>query len=375
MGQVAHENKVSLKTLSTPERLSLRRVYGDFKKIAEVKGANAQSRKKDHILRLLVSAINEEPKYIVRFLQQHLRIGMNVPSLLSSLAFTFCLSPPRGANSDLVRKCVDAFAHEGVPVDQLAITFRDIVVEPDVRRKKELVSSDLLPKLTSMELSLRKAYCQVPNIGLVLTHLLGGASEEDLADKCCIRPGVPVHPMLAKPSKSLSDILTSMEGQSFIAEYKYDGERLQVHRMKDGSMRLFSRNMEDLGGKYPDVINHFQECTLPESKDFILDTEVVAFDSETNQILPFQSLATRKRRDVNLTNINIKVCVFVFDCLSLNGTNLVTQDLSERRAAVQKIVKETPGKVVFAKGQIISEITELETLLQEAMDGERTDQL
>ncbi|GJY53000.1 DNA ligase 1 [Tanacetum coccineum] len=56
---------------------------------------------------------------------------------------------------------------------------------------------------------------------IVLTLLLSGVW--DLPSTCCFSPGVPVGPMLTKPTKG-------------VYEYKYDGERAQVHYFEDGTV-------------------------------------------------------------------------------------------------------------------------------------------
>jgi len=61
------------------------------------------------------------------------------------------------------------------------------------------------------------------------------------------------------------------------------------------------------------------QCIKPKTESFVLDAEAVAWDKDENKILPFQELSKRKRKDVKAEDIKVKVHIFAFDLLYLNG--------------------------------------------------------
>lgn len=84
-----------------------------------------------------------------------------------------------------------------------------------------------------------------------------------------MRVGIPLKPMLAKPTKGVQVILKRFENIRFTCEYKYDGFRGQIHYwQKDGvpTVTIYSRNLENMTVAYPDVVNFLTEFIGKEGK-------------------------------------------------------------------------------------------------------------
>jgi len=148
-------------------------------------------------------------------------------------------------------------------------------------------------------------------------------------------------------------------------EFKYDGERAQIHYFDDGKIQIYSRNLENHTPKYPDIIDRLPRAINSGVKSFILDCEAVAFDPKTNKILTFQVLSTRGRKDVKLEDIKVPVCLFAFDLLFLNGKPLTKLPLQERRKLLRESFHEVENQFTWAIHKDTTDPEDIQAFLNE----------
>jgi len=211
----------------------------------------------------------------------------------------------------------------------------------------------------------------MPNFDKLLGALFEGHTASSLEKVCHISLGIPVKPMLAKPTKGLAEVTERLDGKAFTAEWKYDGERAQIHVVDRDTVHIYSRNSENMTEKYPDVVELVKGLLAEGCQNCMIDSEVVAVDNETGRILPFQTLTTRARKDVKVENIKVQVCIYAFDCMLFNGTPCVKNTLEERRGFLKQCLKSDDRKVKFAEQLDFEEINEekIQGILDASIEG------
>ena len=220
----------------------------------------------------------------------------------------------------------------------------------------------------------KKAYSESPSYDSLVDAALSVPLER-LHEKCTLQPGIPVAPMLAKPTKSIQEVLKRLNGQLFTCEYKYDGERAQVHLLPDGTTKVFSRNLLDTSEKFPEVPEFVREARRDGSsvESFVMDAEVVAFNPKSGQLVPFQILSTRKKTQESNETAKVQVIVQAFDLMYLNGKSLLHQTLFERRKLLREHFVAVEGKFQFAHSldhQENGDTTVLEEFLDQSVKGQ-----
>eukprot|EP01083_Nonionella_stella_P169657 575788_1 len=339
LGIVAEQCRGKQRLMFKPKPLTCRYVFDTIKSLSQIEGNKSRDKKIGLINKLFVSARESEARYIVRSLQGKMRLGFSEQSVLVAIARACALTPP---------------AQSGTPPEMLDTA-------------KQLSKSKFEKRFSESEKIIKRVYSEVPNWDMVIPNLMS-VGLEVLPEKCFLTPGIPIKAMLAKPTKGIQEILERFANLLFTLEYKYDGERIQVHYLGDGKFEFFSRNAERSTGKFPDIQAYLPNVFDKEKvESFIIDCEVVAWDIEKKKILPFQTLSTRKRKDVNTKDITVQVCLFAFDCLYMNGESLLQKPFMDRRAALHDNFEEKPGQLMFATNRDTSDPEDIQTFLDEAI--------
>jgi DNA ligase-1 len=80
-----------------------------------------------------------------------------------------------------------------------------------------------------------------------------------------------------------------------------------------------------------------------------LEGEVVAVDSETGDLQPFQTLSNRAKKNVEIGAITVNVCLFSFDLMYLNGEPLMDRPFRERRELLRSLFVGIPNRFTWVK--------------------------
>ncbi len=262
-------------------KLSVSEVYNSLAKIARLVGEGSRDLKIKILVSLLQDASPKEAKYIVRLVEGNLRLGVGDATIMDALAIAF-------GGSDAMRSIVERAYNIRADLGNIA----SILAKRGIEALKELT----------------------PEVG------------------------IPIRPMLAERLDNAREILEKVGGKA-IAEYKYDGERAQIHKKGD-QVYIFSRRLENITHQYPDVVEMINKHV--KAKEAIIEGEIVAIDPETGDMRPFQELMHRKRKhDVSDIAKKYPVVVRLFDVLYVDGQDLTGVPLPQRREILEKIVEQS----------------------------------
>ena len=278
LGQAA-EHLLAVTAGDRAPSLEVAAVVDTLHQIASSEGAGSQGRKLDLLAGLLALATPLEARYLLRLVTGNLRLGIGTPTILDALAQVYT-----GNRKDR-------------PV-------------------------------------LERAYNVCCDLGLVAATLASGGLVA--VKELKVRPGNPVRVMLAQRLSEAEEILARLGGRC-MAEYKYDGMRVQAHRTADGHIELFTRRQERVRNQFPDVVELLEAGLGP--REAILEGEIVAYDAAAGELRPFQEVMFRRRKHgIAEAARDVPVGLFCFELLYADGQDLTEAPYLDRRAQLAEAV-------------------------------------
>jgi DNA ligase-1 len=297
--------KTKMQRTLISRELEVSDVYNDLDKIAKTSGPGSTDTKTKVLSGLLTDANPKEAKYIMRIVTGKMRLGIADMTIIDALSQAFA-----GGKKDYVERIYN-------------------------------ISSDLgnIAKSLSKE---------------------GLNGLKDYKTKV----GRPIRMMLAQRMDSATEIINQL-GKG-LCEYKYDGERIQIHKAGN-KISLFTRNLENITAQYPEIIRYgIDNIKVGEA---IVEGECVAIDPDTKDMLPFQELMKRRRKyDIDLKAIEFPANIYLFDALFIDGEDITNLPLHERRNLLKNSIVEAEGFKI--SHSIISDnITEIEKFFEMAIQN------
>jgi DNA ligase 4 len=176
----------------------------------------------------------------------------------------------------------------------------------------------------------------------------------------------PLKPMLAtrKNLENIADILD----KNPIIEQKFDGERLQVHKMGT-KIKLFSRKGNNVTSIYGDAIVPTILSNV-NCESCILDGEIIVWDQNTQSFMEFGTLKfyAKDKAIKELTKDTTKKIVYiVFDILYFNGEPILNLSLSQRKVLLETIVEPLDHVLEISKSRNISTTDQLSSSIDDAI--------
>ena len=284
LGLAAQKLLTELKAEVPQQEVQLQQVYQALKKIALEEGEGSQERKINLTQQLLSKLDQLSIRYVVRIILGDLRLGFSTMTMLDALSWA---------------------QHQ----------------DKSDRGRLEL------------------AYNKKADVGALAEGYLDCSSQEEIEQflqRYELEVGTPVVPALCQRLETAEEIVDKMG--EVLAEPKYDGLRAQIHinKQSDEKYQVYTRNLDNVTHMFPELeasLEHIdcQQC--------ILDSEAIAYDADSGELLSFQKTITRKRKHgVSDQAERVPIKFYLFDLLLIDGGSLLNQKLVDRKKRLEKTI-------------------------------------
>ena len=268
--------------------ISVEEVHARLTEVAAAAGAGSVEKKRSLFADLLQRVDPTGAKHLVRMTLGRLRLGIGDPTVLDALSFA---------------------------------------------RKGD----------RSLRPILEAAYNRTSDLGLIARTFWSGGESAVSALKVTV--GRPIRSQLAERLPNPEAVIKRLG--MVAVQPKYDGIRVQIHK-KGKDVRIFSRNLEDFTLMFAELATATRQL---KDRSLILDGEAIAFSKESEEYVPFQLTASRRRKHgIEEAAAELPLSAFIFDILYRDGRDLTEVPYDKRLEIVDEVIK---GSSVLLPAPII----------------------
>ncbi len=396
LGLVA-EKSIGKKTQTVlfSKKLSIKKVFENFQRLAETGGLGSADRKAKLISQLVSSASPKEAKFIIRTISEDLRIGVAEGVIRDSIASAWFAGVEWLTNAAKRERIIDSLKSSKKKRILLDEGVREFISKKKWLSVEELETENEVIEENLNNFDEKRLWLEEGKIDFIITNVdsIGNELAKKITDyiewawflnpdyseiallaknegirglkNAKVHLGRPIQVLLADKAPTLKEAIEEY-GKPAI-EVKYDGMRLQIHKNGD-EVWLYTRRMEDVTKMFPDIVEMVKKHV--KAKTCVIEGENIGIDSKSGKPIPFQRLSQRIHRkyDIHRMAKEIPVQVNMFDILYLEGEMLFDKPFRERRILLENTVKEQRGRFQLAEELVTDNLEEAEKFYQKALD-------
>ncbi len=293
-------------TTFTKDIITIDRVFNTFYKIANLVGVGSKYMKMRYISSLLNDSNPLEAKFLLKILLGTLRLGIADNTILDALSIAYTDSKK---NRIILENAYN--------------------ISSDLGKVAQIISKNGINGINRFRISIFN----------------------------------PIRPMLADRIKD--EIILLEKTKKISAEYKLDGERVQIH-LKNNTVVLFSRSLENITKYYPEIRERAPKNI--NSNEVILEAEIVAINENTGKFLPFQELMHRRRKyNIDAAISKYPITINFFDILYMDGKDCTDYRYYKRRKILEETIIENEFMKIIPMKMIENKL-ELNDFLEDSIN-------
>ncbi|MGQ0607956.1 MAG: ATP-dependent DNA ligase [Chloroflexota bacterium] len=250
-----------------------------------------------------------------------------VPLTVADVAGTFTAIAAAGGTDERIRLLEELFGRAGA--EEARFIGRVSSRETRIGLREGLLEEAVAAAFDADLAAVRRAHMLTGEIGEAAV-----LARDDRLAEAALHLGRPIRFMLATPVADAAEVMRRVGDEAWI-EDKYDGIRAQLHMEGDGTVRLFSRDLNDVTRSFPEIVAAAGAVTS--DAPLVIDGELVPW--RAGAVLDFASLQTRLGRVRPSAALlqEVPVVLVAFDLLHAGGDDLLEVPLRERRTRLEAL--------------------------------------